>query len=48
VSASFKLKTAKIVQEAFVNDYFRVYVNEDIRGVELGGAIKMLLQLEPA
>ena len=45
VSASFKLKTAKIVQEAFVNDYFRVYVNEDIRGVELGGAIKNVIAI---
>ncbi len=45
VSASFKMKTAKIVQEAFVNDYFRVYVNEDIRGVELGGAIKNVIAI---
>jgi glycerol-3-phosphate dehydrogenase (NAD(P)+) len=45
VSASFKMRTAKIVQEAFVNDYFRVYVNEDIRGVELGGAIKNVIAI---
>lgn len=45
VSASFKMKTAKIVQEAFINDYFRVYVNEDIRGVELGGAIKNVIAI---
>jgi glycerol-3-phosphate dehydrogenase (NAD(P)+) len=45
VSASFKMKTAKIVQEAFVNNYFRVYVNEDIRGVELGGAIKNVIAI---
>jgi glycerol-3-phosphate dehydrogenase (NAD(P)+) len=45
VSASFKMKTAKIVQEAFVNEYFRVYVNEDIRGVELGGAIKNVIAI---
>jgi glycerol-3-phosphate dehydrogenase (NAD(P)+) len=45
VSASFKMKTAKIVQEAFMTNYFRVYVNEDIRGVELGGAIKNLIAI---
>jgi glycerol-3-phosphate dehydrogenase (NAD(P)+) len=45
VSASFKMKTAKIVQDAFMTDYFRVYVNEDIRGVELGGAIKNVIAI---
>lgn len=45
VAASFKLKIAKMVQEAFMNDYFRVYVNEDIRGVELGGAIKNVIAI---
>ena len=45
VSASFKMKTAKIVQEVFMTDYFRVYVNEDIRGVELGGAIKNVIAI---
>jgi glycerol-3-phosphate dehydrogenase (NAD(P)+) len=45
VSASFKMKTAKMVQEAFMTDYFRVYVNEDIRGVELGGAIKNVIAI---
>jgi glycerol-3-phosphate dehydrogenase (NAD(P)+) len=43
VAASFKDKTAKIVQEAFMTRYFRVYVNEDIRGVELGGALKNVI-----
>jgi glycerol-3-phosphate dehydrogenase (NAD(P)+) len=45
VSAAFKMKVAKIVQEAFMNDYFRVYVNEDLRGVELGGAIKNVIAI---
>jgi glycerol-3-phosphate dehydrogenase (NAD(P)+) len=43
VAASFKEKTAKIVQDAFMTRYFRVYVNEDIRGVELGGALKNVI-----
>jgi glycerol-3-phosphate dehydrogenase (NAD(P)+) len=45
VTASFKLKTAKLVQEAFMTPYFRIYVNEDIRGVELGGAIKNVIAI---
>lgn len=43
VAASFRMKTAKMVQDAFLTPYFRVYVNEDIRGVELGGAIKNVI-----
>ena len=43
VSASFKMKTAKVVQDAFLTPYFRVYMNEDLRGVELGGAIKNVI-----
>ena len=30
----------KLVQEAFSNDFLRVYTNTDIIGVELGGALK--------
>lgn len=43
VAAGYKEKTAKTVQEAFTARYFRVYLNEDIRGVELGGAIKNVI-----
>ncbi|MEX1275916.1 MAG: NAD(P)H-dependent glycerol-3-phosphate dehydrogenase [Bacteroidota bacterium] len=43
VSASYNVKTAKRVQDAFMTHYFRVYVNEDIRGVELGGALKNVI-----
>jgi glycerol-3-phosphate dehydrogenase (NAD(P)+) len=28
-----------------MNDYFRIYVNEDIRGVELGGAVKNVIAI---
>ncbi len=45
VTASFDMKTAKAVQAAFMAPYFRVYVNEDIRGVELGGAIKNVIAI---
>ncbi len=43
VSASFNMKTARIVAAAFSTPYFRVYVNDDIRGVELGGALKNVI-----
>ncbi|MBI4428452.1 MAG: NAD(P)H-dependent glycerol-3-phosphate dehydrogenase [Ignavibacteriales bacterium] len=45
VSSAYKDKTAKMVQDAFMTRYFRVYVNEDIRGVELGGAIKNIIAI---
>lgn len=43
VASSFKEKTSKIVQDAFTAKYFRVYVNDDIRGVELGGSLKNVI-----
>lgn len=43
VAASFREKTAKVVQEAFMTPYFRVYLNDDVRGVELGGALKNVI-----
>lgn len=45
VSAAYRTRTAKAVQDAFMTPYFRVYVNEDIRGVELGGAIKNIIAI---
>lgn len=32
-------------QDLFINDYFRVYTNPDIVGVELGGALKNIIAL---
>ncbi|HEY4612855.1 MAG TPA: NAD(P)H-dependent glycerol-3-phosphate dehydrogenase [Bacteroidota bacterium] len=43
VAASFKEHTSKVVQDAFMTPYFRVYINDDIRGVELGGALKNVI-----
>ncbi len=45
VSASWNIKTAKAVAAAFTMPYFRVYVNDDIRGVELGGALKNVIAI---
>ncbi len=45
VAASEHEKLAKHVQEIFMLPYFRVYTNEDVRGVELGGALKNVIAL---
>ena len=33
----------EIVQEAFMNEYMRIYTSNDIKGVELGGALKNII-----
>ncbi len=43
VAATMNLQKAKIVQSAFMAPHFRVYVNEDLRGVELGGSLKNVI-----
>lgn len=40
VVASEKQQFAEKVQQAFMNEFFRVYTSEDVVGVELGGALK--------
>lgn len=45
VAASTRLESARLVQDAFMNHYFRVYASEDIVGVELGGALKNIIAL---
>lgn len=44
-SASKHMEAAEIVQDLFMNSYFRVYTNPDIIGVELGGALKNIIAL---
>ena len=36
---------SKRVQEAFINEYFRVYTSTDVKGVELGGTVKNIIAL---
>ena len=43
VAASPSLETAQLVQQTFLTPYFRVYANNDLRGVELGGALKNVI-----
>ena len=38
-------EVARIVQELFHTDYFRVYTNPDVVGTELGGALKNVIAL---
>ncbi len=45
VIAGRNLETAKMLQGEFMNANFRVYVNEDIIGVEMGAALKNVIAL---
>ncbi len=44
-SASKDMEIAKEVQHLFMNDYFRVYRNPDIIGVEIGAALKNIIAI---
>ncbi|MDO0994944.1 NAD(P)H-dependent glycerol-3-phosphate dehydrogenase [Staphylococcus borealis] len=44
VAASSKdEKVSELIQDLFMNDYLRVYTNNDLVGVELGGALKNII-----
>lgn len=45
VAASQNKSAAEQVQSIFMSKYFRVYTNPDLRGVELGGALKNVIAL---
>ena len=45
VAASESLESAEQVQEIFLNESFRVYTNQDIIGVELGGSTKNVIAI---
>ena len=45
VSACPDRAAAQLVQDAFMNDYFRVYTSPDIVGVELAGALKNVVAI---
>ena len=39
------LKTAKLIQDAFMSENFRVYTSPDVIGIELGGSLKNVIAL---
>ncbi len=43
VAASDDIISAQYIQDMFSNEYFRVYTNPDVTGVELGGALKNII-----
>ncbi|TPE70565.1 NAD(P)H-dependent glycerol-3-phosphate dehydrogenase [Halalkalibacterium halodurans] len=43
--SSKSLSTTKQIQDLFMNQQFRVYTNEDLIGVEIGGALKNIIAL---
>ncbi len=44
-AASTSLEAAQKIQTLFMNDYFRVYTNTDVIGVEMGAALKNIIAL---
>jgi glycerol-3-phosphate dehydrogenase (NAD(P)+) len=45
VSTSKDMKYATDVQDLFMTSYFRIYTNDDLIGVEVGGAVKNIIAL---
>ena len=39
------MDAAEKVQDLFMNNYFRVYTNDDVIGVEIGAALKNVIAL---
>ncbi len=45
VASSYSKRTAGIIQDTFLTPMFRVYLNYDIIGVEIGGAVKNIMAI---
>lgn len=45
VSASKDKDAAEVIQDVFMSNVMRVYTNDDVTGVELGGALKNIIAL---
>lgn len=45
VSAAYSKSTARAIQDAFMTPMFRVYLNYDVLGVEVSGAVKNIMAI---
>lgn len=45
VAGARDMDTAKLIQNTFMNDVFRVYTSTDVTGIELGGSVKNVIAL---
>ena len=45
VAAAYSTRTARMIQEAFLTPMFRVYINNDVIGVEIGGSVKNIMAI---
>lgn len=45
VAGAHSRKTAEFIQDIFMCDCFRVYINPDMRGIEVGAALKNVMAL---
>ncbi len=45
VAAAYSKRVARIIQETFMTPMFRVYLNNDITGVEIGAALKNIMAI---
>lgn len=45
VAGSRDMETARLVQDIFMNNVFRVYSNDDVTGIELGGSLKNVIAI---
>ncbi|MGM0507256.1 MAG: NAD(P)H-dependent glycerol-3-phosphate dehydrogenase [Bacteroidota bacterium] len=45
VASSYSRRTAREIQESFMTSMFRVYLNQDIIGVEVGGSVKNIMAI---
>ena len=45
VAAAYSKRVARIIQEAFMTPMFRLYLNQDIIGVEIGAALKNIMAI---
>lgn len=45
VAAAYSKRVARLIQETFMTPMFRVYLNNDIIGVEIGGSVKNIMAI---